>query len=235
MIVDFAGRGEPTDEDLAPHGAVMSRSRALHDHVRDRRPVLAPRPDPARIDLSQRAHRRRGPRCAALGGVVAAERLIVSGYATAVPESLLLRDPRDDWLHVSYEVGRLKTDAARQTRPSTSSEARRPARASSANAPWRRASPPPEAATSSSTNSPATTRSSAATWRSSTTCRRRRRGRDRGRHGALRPRPAGDRASGRRQAAAPRRARRCSDFLDEQTGSSGSRLLDRTRAWPTSP
>jgi hypothetical protein len=27
-----------------------------------------------------------------------------------VPESLLLRDPRDDWLHVAYEVGRLKTD-----------------------------------------------------------------------------------------------------------------------------
>jgi hypothetical protein len=43
-----------------------------------------------------------------LGGVIAVERLIVSGRATAIPESLLLRDPRDDWLHVSYRVGQLK-------------------------------------------------------------------------------------------------------------------------------
>ena len=46
----------------------------------------------------------------ALAGVAAAERLIVSGRATAIPESLLLRDPRDDGLHVSYRVGQLKID-----------------------------------------------------------------------------------------------------------------------------
>lgn len=47
---------------------------------------------------------------AALAASTAAQWLIVSGHATAIPESLLLRDPRDDWLHVSYRVGQLKTD-----------------------------------------------------------------------------------------------------------------------------
>jgi len=51
---------------------------------------------------------------AALALVVAAlltlNQLVVSGHTTAVPESLLLRDPRDDWLHVSYSVAQLKVD-----------------------------------------------------------------------------------------------------------------------------
>jgi len=42
------------------------------------------------------------------GGLVGLNWLIVSGHATALPESMLLRDPRDSWLHVSYRVGQLK-------------------------------------------------------------------------------------------------------------------------------
>jgi hypothetical protein len=43
-----------------------------------------------------------------VAGLLGLNWLVVSGRATALPESVLLRDPRDDWLHVSYEVGRLK-------------------------------------------------------------------------------------------------------------------------------
>lgn len=43
-------------------------------------------------------------------GLLVLNQLIVSGRATAIPESVLLRYSRDDWLHVSYQVGRLKVD-----------------------------------------------------------------------------------------------------------------------------
>jgi hypothetical protein len=73
----------------------------VRSRPRDPRPATTTGARPSR-----RGQLRRGLTCpsvlvvivallAALGGVIAAERLIVSGYATAVPESLLLIDPPD--------------------------------------------------------------------------------------------------------------------------------------------
>lgn len=41
-------------------------------------------------------------------GLLGLNWLVVSGHATILPESILLRDPRDTWLNVSYRVGKLK-------------------------------------------------------------------------------------------------------------------------------
>lgn len=79
-----------------------------------------PRPEPESLAPTRGSQLRRGlgdPHilvvCLALllvaGGLLTLNWLVVSGHATALPESMLLRDPRDDWLHVSYRVGQLKT------------------------------------------------------------------------------------------------------------------------------
>jgi hypothetical protein len=47
-------------------------------------------------------------------GLLGLNWLVVSGHATAIPESVLLRDPRDDGLRVSYEIGRLKINPPRK-------------------------------------------------------------------------------------------------------------------------